>query len=150
MAVELIAFHLKRIKTGKKSHDSKRWKSVNTSKPGAHMVRRWEGRKQPCLHPCLRCPGTLYTSLHFVFMAGILSSPSYHPRAPRPASKISMSSQPQLTAQTDRIFPGLAISSHPFPTILDRKWSKEKPRCRFVQAVCRPGQGSYAPALCDL
>lgn len=39
MAVELIAFHLKRIKTGKKSHDSKRWKSVNTSKPGAHTVR---------------------------------------------------------------------------------------------------------------
>lgn len=36
MAVELIAFHLKRIKTGKKSHDSKRWKRTNTGKPGAH------------------------------------------------------------------------------------------------------------------
>lgn len=54
MAVELIAFHLKRIKTGKKSHDSKRWKRMNTGKPG---WRAWSeggrGRKQPCLYPCL-------------------------------------------------------------------------------------------------
>lgn len=100
MAVELNAFHLKRIKTGKKSHDSKRWKSVNTSKPGAHTVRRWEGRKQPCLHPCLRCPGTLHTSLHFVFMAGImipiLSSKSTE------ASQQNQHVQPASTDCTDR------------------------------------------------
>lgn len=153
MAVELIVFHLKWIKLERKAmilRDEKVWTQANLARTQSEDGR---GRKQPCLHPCLCWVDTvqeLYTRHPTSSSWQALWSPSYHPRALRPASKISMSSQPQLTAQTAGICPGLTISSHPFPPIPDRKRSKRKPRCRFVQAVRCPGQGSHVPVLCDL
>lgn len=125
--------------------DGKVWTQANLAHAQSESGR---GRKQSCLHPCLcwvDAVQELYTRHPTSSSWQALWSPSYHPRAPRPASKISMSSQPQLTAQTARICPGLTISSHPFPPILDRKWSKEMPVC----TSCTPSR-SGVPCPCSL
>lgn len=151
MAVELIDFHLKRIKTGKKSHDSKRWKSVNTGKPGARTVRKWEGKETVLLTSLFvlggRCPRTLHTPPHFVFMAGIMI-PSLSSKSTK-ASQQNQHVQPASTDCTDsQDLPGpyhqlTPISSHPRQKMVQGKaWM---PVC----TSCTPSR-SGVPCPCSL